>query len=176
MREVFKHFVYVSLSLRGPDTLPGSPAMLVLCLVPWAAVKIVGNLLDLPGYPGAAVLGVALELPLLMGYAWLALQLVGKLERLPQTVVALFGAQAVIAGADLPLTYVAAGMDAPSLALQAAGLAFDAWWLVAMANILSQAVARSLFSGVLLALGHFVLYVMTYALLFEFMGVELPQA
>ena len=176
MPELFKRVVYVSLSLRGPDSLPGSQAMLALCLVPWAAVSIAGNLLVLPGHPVPALLGVALELALLLGYSWLALQLAGKLERWPQTLVALVGVQAVIEAASLPLTWLLARQDEPSLILQAADFAFTAWWLVAMANILSRAVDRSLLSGVLLALGHFVLALLCYAFMFEFMGVELPQS
>ncbi len=176
MHELVKRVVYVSLSLRGPDSLPGSQAMLALCLAPWAAVSVFSNLLVFPDDPGPALLGVLLELMLLAGYAWLALQLADKLERLPQTLVSLVGVQTVIVAAALPLTYLSASLDEPPLILQAAEFAFIAWWLVAMANIFSRAVDRSLLSGVFLAFGHFVLYLMTYAFLFEFLGVELPEA
>ena len=176
MPELFKRVAYVSLSLRGPDSLPGSQAMLALCLVPWAVVSIAGNLLVFPRHPVAALLGVVLELGLLFGYSWLALQLAGKLERWPQTLVALVGVQAIIVAGSLPLTWFSARLDEPSLVLQAAGFAFVAWWLVAAANIFSRAVDRGLLSGVFLALGHYVLSLMCYAFMFEFMGVELPES
>ena len=176
MLELAKRVAYVSLSLRGPDSLPGSQAMLALCLVPWAVLCTASNLLVFSQYPGPALLGVVLELALLFGYSWLALQLAGKLERWPQTLVALMGVQAVIMAASLPLTWFSAGLDEPSLALQAAGFAFIAWWLVAAANIFSRAVDRGLLSGVFLALGHYVLSLMCYAFMFEFMGVELPES
>jgi len=176
MLELVRRVVYVALSLRGPDSLPGSRAMLALCLAPWVAISVISNLLVFSSDPGAALLGVLLELMLLAGYSWLVLQLAGKPERLPQTLAALVGAQAVIAGAALPLAYFSASLDEPPLILQSAEFAFIAWWLVAMANIFSQAVGRSLLSGVLLALGHFVLSMMAYALLLEFLGVELAPA
>ena len=176
MLELLRHIVYVSLSLRGPDSLPGSQALLALCLLPWAALSIVSNLLVLSSYPGAALLGVVLELALLLGYVWLLLQLAGKPERLAQTLAALLGVQAVIVAASLPLTWLSASLEEPSAILQASEFAFVAWWLVAAANILSRAVDRSLISGVLLSLAHFVLYLMAYALMFEFLGVDLPEA
>lgn len=175
MLELARRVFLVSLSLRGPDSLPGSQAMLAFCLVPWAALSIIGNLLVFSDYPGPALLGVALELILLLGYSRLVLQLAGKPERWPQTLVSLVGVQAVIVAAALPLTWLSAGLDEPSVMLQAAEFAFIAWWLVAMANILSQAAGRSLLSGVLLAVGHFVLYLMAYAFMFEFLGVDIPQ-
>jgi len=176
MAELARRIVYVSLSRRGADSLPWSQWMLALCLIPWAAISIASNLLVFSRYPAGALLGVALELLLLFGYSWLVLQLAGKLERWPQTLVSLVGVQALIVAAALPLAWLSARVDEPPLILQAGEFGFLAWWLVAMANILSQAADRSMISGVLLALGHFVLYLMIYAFMFEFIGVELPQA
>ena len=176
MAELARRVFYVSLSLRGPDSLPGTPGMLALCLIPWAAISISSNLLVFPQYPAGALLGVALELLLLFGYSRLVLQLAGKPERWPQTLVSLVGVQALIVAAALPLAWLSARIDEPPLILQAGEFGFLAWWLVAMANILSQATGRSMVGGVLLALGHFVLSLMVYAFMFEFMGVELPQA
>ncbi len=175
MLELVRRVLFVSLSLRGPDSLPGSRAMLVLCLIPWTAFSIAGNLLVFPRNPGLAILGVAMELTLLTSYSGLALQLAGKLERWPQTLVSLVGVQAIVTAASLPLNYLSARLDSPPVMLQAAGFALIAWWLVAMANILSQAVGRGLPAGVFLALTHFALHLATYALLFELVGV-LPPA
>ena len=174
MAELVRRVFYVSLSLRGPDSLPGSQGMLALCLAPWLALSIVSNLLLFSGYPAVAMLGVLLELLLLFGYSWLVLRLADKLPRWPQTLVSLVGVQALIAAAALPLTWFALRLDEPPLILQAAEFGFLAWWLVAMGNILSGAANRSLLNGVLLAAGHFVLYLVLYALLLEYAGVELP--
>ena len=94
----------------------------------------------------------------------------------PQTLAALLGVGAVVTLAQLPLNMLVASQDPTSPVLEAAGYAFLAWWLVAMANILSRALDRSLLSGVLLALGQFVLSLVAYQLLFDFMGVKLGEA
>ena len=48
MVAIFQGVLMVSLGLRGPDSLPGSRGMLVLCLVPWVAVTALGYLMLLP--------------------------------------------------------------------------------------------------------------------------------
>ena len=171
MIELFKRLFYVSLSARGPDSLPGSQGMLALCLIPWVVFNVAGMLMQLPEQRGLAVLGVALELIVMFGYAGLVLRFAGKMERWPQTVVALFGVQAVIAAFSLPVIYLAARQDEVGLFLQAIGIALLAWWLVAMANILAKAVDRSLGMGALLSLGHYLLGLLAYALLFAIFGV-----
>lgn len=175
MREIFKRVLYVSLSLRGPDSLPGSRGMLSLCLVPWAAVTIASNLIKVPGHTAPALAGVAFELMLLFSYSWLALRISDKLERWPQTLVSLIGVQAVIVALELPLAYLAARQDEPLLLFQLAEFAFLAWWLVALANIMSRALDRSLTFGVLLSAGYFMLWLIGYAMLFQALGV-IPEA
>ena len=171
MIELFKQLFYVSLSARGPDSLPGSQGMLVLCLIPWVVVTVVGNLMQLPEQTGLAMMGVAFELLLIFGFAGLVLRFAGKMERWPQTVVSLFGVQALITALSLPVIYLATRQDEAGLVLQAVDIAFIAWWLVAKANIFSKAVDRSLGVGALLSLGHFVLQFLGYILLYGIFGV-----
>ena len=71
----------------------------------------------------------------------------------------------------MPVIYLATRQDEAGLFLQAVSIAFLAWWLVAKANILSKAVDRSLGMGALLSLGHYVLGLLAYALLFAIFGV-----
>ena len=171
MIELFKQLFYVSLSARGPESLPGSQRTLVLCLIPWVVVTVVGNLMLLPEQTGLAMMGAALEFLLIFGFAGLVLRFAGKMERWAQTVVSLFGVQALITVFSLPVIYLATRQDEAGLFLQAVSIAFLAWWLVAKANILSKAVDRSLGMGALLSLGHYVLGLLAYALLFAIFGV-----
>ena len=106
MNELFKRLFSVSLSASGPDSLPGSQRTLVLCLIPWAVVTLAGNLMQFPDQKGLAMAGVVFELLLLFGYSRLVLLFTGKLERWPQTVVSLFGVQALITALTLPVIYL----------------------------------------------------------------------
>ena len=175
MNELFKRLFSVSLSASGPDSLPGSQRTLVLCLIPWAVVTLAGNLMQFPDQKGLAMAGVVFELLLLFGYSRLVLLFTGKLERWPQTVVSLFGVQALITALTLPVIYLTTRQDEVGLFLTAVSIAFVAWWLVAMANILSKALDRSLGMGAVLSVGHYVLGLMIYALLFTVLGV-MPEA
>ena len=171
MIELFKRLFYVSLNARGPDSLPGSQGMLALCLIPWVVVTVFGNLIQLPEQTGLAMMGVAFELLLMFGFVRLVLRFAGKMERWPQTIVSLFGVQALITALSFPAIYLATRQDEAGLFLQAVNIAFLAWWLVAKANILAKAVDLGLGMGALLSLGHYVLVLMVYAMLFTVFGV-----
>lgn len=167
-----KGVIYVSLILRGPDSLPGTRGMLAFCLIPWAVVNIASNLAILP--PAPALIGAALELLLLFAYTQLVLRLAGKLARMPQTLVSLIGVQAIIVFLNLPFTlnYRAEGQEQAGFLVGLVEAGFVAWWLVAMANIFSRSVDRSLRVGVALAVGHFIFSLMMYGFLLGAMGVK----
>ena len=114
----------VSLGLRGPDSLPGSRGMLVLCLVPWVAVTALGYLMLLPASAVFVLPVMAFELLLLLGYSRFILLMAGKPERWPQTLVSLLGVQAIINALNLPLVYVVTSQEEPGLLLQAAEYGF----------------------------------------------------
>ena len=175
MIDLFKRVLYVSLSLRGPDSLPGSRGTLVLCLIPWVAVTVAGNLMQWPENAGLALAGTALELTLLFGYSRMVLRFAGKLERWPQTIVSLLGVQAVITALSLPVIYLATRQDPPGPLLQAVDIALIAWWVVAMANIFSKALDTNLGIGALLSVAQLVLLLMVSGVLFSIFGV-LPGA
>ncbi len=175
MIDLFKRVLYVSLSLRGPDSLPGSQGTLVLCLIPWVAVTVAGNLIQWPENAGLALAGTALELTLLFGYSRMVLRFAGKLERWRQTIVSLLGVQAVITALSLPVIYLATRQVPPGSALQAVGIAFLAWWVVAMANIFSKALDTNLGIGALLSVAQHVLLLMVLGVVLSIFGV-LPDA
>ena len=176
MVAIFQGVLMVSLGLNGPDSLPGSRGMLVLCLVPWAAVTCIGYLMLLPA-PAVFVLPVAaFELLLLLGYSRFVLWMAGKLERWPQTLVSLIGVQAIINALNLPLVYLATSQEQPGLLIQAADYGFLAWWLLAMGNIFAKAIDRSSWVGVLLSVAHFFLYMILYVSLTRFFGIPLEAS
>ena len=171
MVEILKGVFFVSLGLRGPDSLPGSRGMLAMCLIPWAAVTVTSNLMRLPEEQVAALAAAALELALLFGYPWLVLRMAEKLERWPQTVVSLVGVQALIAAIYLPLAYFAVGRDEAGLFPRLAEVAFIAWWLLAAANIFARSVDRSVVVGLVLSACHFFFTLMAIIMLFQVLGV-----
>lgn len=176
MAAIFQRVLMVSLGLRGPDSLPGSRGMLVLCLVPWAGVTAIGYLMLLPA-PAVFVLPVlACELALLLGYSRFVLWMTGKRERWPQTLVSLLGVQAIINALNLPLVYVVTSQEQPGLLLQTAEYGFLAWWLLAMANIFARAMDRGIWVGLLLSVAHFFLYMILYVALTQLFGIPLEAS
>lgn len=166
----------VSLGLRGPDSLPGSRGMLVLCLVPWVAVTAIGYLVLLPASAVFVLPVMAFELALLLGYSRFVLWMAGKPERWPQTLVSLLGVQAIINALNLPLAYVVRSQEQPGLFLQAAEYGFLAWWLLAMANIFARAMDRGIWVGLLLSVAHFFLYMILYLTLTQLFGIPLEAS
>ncbi|MYA29962.1 MAG: hypothetical protein F4Y31_01850 [Gammaproteobacteria bacterium] len=176
MAAILQGVLMVSLGLRGPDSLPGSREMLVLCLVPWAAVTAIGYLMLLPA-PALFVLPVAaFELLLLLGYSRFVLWMAGKPERWPQTLVSLLGVQAIINALNLPLVYVVTSQEQPGLLIQAAEYGFLAWWLLAMGNIFARAMDRGIWAGLLLSVAHFFLYMILYVALTQLFGIPLEAS
>ena len=78
MIAILQGVLMVSLGLRGPDSLPGSREMLILCLVPWTAVTAIGYLMLIPA-PAFFILPVVVfELLLLLGYSRFVLWMAGR--------------------------------------------------------------------------------------------------
>lgn len=150
--------------------------MLAVCLIPWVAIAVIGNLIRFPGEQVAALTGPVLELALLFGYPWLVLRMAEKLERWPQTVVSLVGVQALISAIYLPLFYFAVGPDDPGLFLRLAEIAFVAWRLLAAANIFARSVDRSVVVGLVLSACHFFFTLIAIAMLFQALGVPPGEA
>lgn len=176
MVAIFQGVLMVSLGLRGPDSLPGSRGMLVLCLVPWVAVTALGYLMLLPASAVFVLPVMAFELLLLLGYSRFVLWMASKPERWPQTVVSLLGVQAIINALNLPLVYVVTSQEQPGLLLQAAEYGFLAWWLLAMANIFARAMDRGIWAGLLLSVAHFFLYMILYVALTQLFGIPLETS
>ena len=173
MIAILQGVVMVALGVRGPDSLPGSREMLALCLVPWLLVTVLGYLMLLPGSPVFVLPVAAFELLLLLGYSRFVVSMAGKPERWPQTLVSLLGVQAIINALNLPLVYIATSQEQPGILIQAAEYGFLAWWLLAMGNIFSAAIDRSLVVGMLLSVGHFIAYMILYVTLARFLGIPI---
>lgn len=163
----------VALGVRGPDSLPGSREMLALCLVPWLLVTVLGYLMLLPASAILVLPVTAFELALLLGYSRFILAMADKPERWPQTLASLLGVQAIINALNLPLVYVATSQEQPGLLIQAGQYGFLAWWLLAMGNIFSAAIGRGIVVGMLLSVGHFILYMILYVTLARFLGIPI---
>ena len=176
MVAIFQGVLLVSLGLRGPDSLPGSRGMLVLCLVPWVAATSLGYLMLLPASAVFVLPVAAFELLLLLGYSRFILWMAGKPERWPQTLVSLLGVQAIINTLNLPLVYVATSQEQPGLVVQAAEFGFLAWWLLAMGNIFAKSMDRGIWIGLLLSVAHFCLYMILYVSLTQLFGIPLDAS
>ena len=171
MVAMLNRVLYVSLCLRGPDSLPGSRVTLLVFLAPWVAISMCAYLISWPEVPSLAVTLVVFELLLLFAYSRFVLWIHQKPERWPQTLVALVAVQALISAPQLPLVYLSERQEETGFVIEALGYGFLAWWLLAAGNILSKAADRRLWVGLALAVAHLLLFVLISASLLDFFGV-----
>ena len=150
--------------------------MLAVCLIPWLAITVTGNLMRFPEEQVAALTGPVVELALLFGYPWLVLRMAEKAGTLAaDCVVSLVGVQALIGAIYLPLSYFAvAGGTRPVSAI--GEIAFVAWWLLAAANIFARSVDRSVTVGLVLSACHFFFTLIAISMLFQALGVPSSEA
>ena len=161
----------VSLGVSGPDSLPGSRQMMLLCLVSWVAISTCGYVLLFPGAPLLVAVVLVFELLLLFAFSRFVLVIYGKPERWPQTLVSLLAVQALINALQLPLIYFGMPREEPGIVVEAAGFGLLAWWLLAAGRILAKAADRPVWVGLALAVAHFFFSLLMYVSLLQLFGV-----
>lgn len=151
----------------SPADLPTSPFLLRLSLVMYLAVAGGTALLSLP-LIGAVSLA-ALDAALVAGLLWALLWVRDLLNRLPQTLTALYGAGTVLQAFAIPLVLwqAAAGGGAVVGLPEVLLWGWMIWHLLVVGHVLRHAVDTTLPLGTLLALLYvFVSFSITRTILF----------
>lgn len=148
---LIKVFVDIALLRAGPQHLPASVFLLILCLFGHALVGLLLGLVSLPvaGALLSALSGTVLVVALVQGLLIAA----RRKARFLQSATALLGAETLLGIAALPVMlwfYNSADRALPSLL----SLLLLVWSLAIIAHILRQALESSMAMAMLLALGY----------------------
>lgn len=171
MAAMLTRVLSVSLGVSGPDSLPGSRQMMLVCLVSWTAISTCGYVMLHPGAPLLVPVVLASELLLLFAFSRFVLVIYGKPERWPQTLVSLLAVQALINALHLPLIYFGMPREEPGIVVDAVGYGLLAWWLLAAGRILARAVDRPVWVGLPLSVAHFFFSLLMYVSLVQLFGL-----
>lgn len=153
MTDLIRRLIAVCLLQEGPQSLPASWNLLTVIIAVDVAL----------GYPAAAAYSpsgqaaaqVIVSTVLAAGFAYLAVDLRGYRERFVQTATALFGADAVVTLAALPIAITMSPAAGREVTMADFGmLVIGIWNLVILGHILRHALSITLSTGVLIALGY----------------------
>lgn len=152
------HYIQLSLFRSSPEHLPGGWACAMLA---GGLYLTLGVLLSVTDHP-AAVFQVLVDLSLLAMIARIGLHLRGKLNRLPQTLAALWGINLVLTLIGWPLLHhlLAAQTEGGPLAASVVwiSVALVVWNLAAVSLVLRRSLQISTFVAAFVSLHYFLLF------------------
>jgi len=140
MKEIIRLFTQIALLKRGPQDLPASMLLLVLAIVGYLGVNFVLSSALPPTEHWQAPLLVDTAFTLV--WYVVLLRLLGRAERMLQTVTAVFGLQAVLSPLLIGSTWLLrrVGEDATwQLPITCAGLLLLAWLIAANSHVVKAA-------------------------------------
>jgi hypothetical protein len=146
-------FVRLCLLNAKPQDLPASALLLRTTL---GAYLLMSALTAAPVYdPASSIVAAFIDVGLLAGYAWIALQSRAHAERYVQTLSALAGCGVVVGALSLPLMHFIyqSGELGGGDALLFVQLLILVWLLAIYGHIYRHALSTGLFIGVLVSLG-----------------------
>ena len=150
-------YVRISLFMASPAELPYSPASIVLTLVAYFATAAL--LLGDDYSAGHIVSLIVVEAMILYLVSLLVLKARGHLERLVQTLSALFGSGLVISLIGIPVLLATSDSGADGVATaQYLNLALLLWSLAVISLIFKRAFEISTIAAGFLAFNYFLLY------------------
>lgn len=160
-------FLDIALHRRGPDELPPSRFLLAVLIVLYVLIGLVAlwtlGVLD----SGNAQL-LFLDSAFFLAYVFVTLRLFGHDRRFPQTAIALLGTDILINLVGLPLALWARSIAVPpdpASAPMLLRLVLLLWWIDVAGFVLSRAISRPYFVGVLFV----IVYVMTSLSISDFL-------
>lgn len=162
MYELSLLFFQIAIFKKGPQDVPASAFVLRLLLPIYVVINYL--ILFLNGAQSTAILQILTDFAMIVLFCWPLLYFAGKTARLPQTLTAMVGTDVVISFFALP-AIATLNSHANDLAYFSM-LALVLWhWLVS-GHIMKNALDRSLFFGLGLALLYIMLSSQIMAALF----------
>ncbi len=148
---VARHLLEIALLRRGPQDLPYSPTLLALAV----AASTIGSVLA-QGANRLPLLSLALIVAYTAAFLHGVLQMRQLTARFLQTATAVFGTDAIITLAALPVLGALGGPDAgqPGSGVVLAYLALVGWNVAVLAHILRHALDTSFGKGALWAIAY----------------------
>jgi hypothetical protein len=159
--KLLNFFVDICLLRRAPQDLPASQSLLVVVLVVNGLAGIVLGIQTWAGV-GVALAATGLDIGVLLGLLWVALQVRGVAPRFTQSATALLGAGVLFTLLAMPLQPL---LDSPE-EIEAGALLYLLlliWVQLVYGHVLRHALNVSLVAGVALSLA----YTLTSAVLIE---------
>lgn len=151
MIELLRFFVRLARLQKAPQDLPGSTALLLLCMAVDVAVGVAGGTRYFGSAP-LALLANVLDVAVVAGMVWLLLTVNGHPARLIQTLTGLYGLGALFGLAMILVEALSLGMSGnPVASILALGVL--AWAQLAMGHVLRHALDQNLLAGVIFAVG-----------------------
>jgi len=147
MTGLLSSLTQIALLRKDPSGLPSSWALVAVFVILYAAVDVMIILL-VTGYRAFA--RTALDVGFALAFIGLVLALTGRARRLPQSLIAVFGAYVLLAPAIaiLLLTRAAAKSNEAIALLTAAGAVLVAlWYLLIVGHVLRSALDTGLVTG-----------------------------
>lgn len=140
MSQLLNLFFDICLFRKGPQDVPASSLLLGLSLVAYAVVGLLllSTETTLPG----ALLQVAMEGGMLVGFIYVTLASADLKNRLLQTSIAMLGTDALIRSLAIPILFLSAGMHAVQNA-HILLLMLMLWHVSVVAHILRHALSKS---------------------------------
>lgn len=162
MYELILLFFQIATFRKGPQDIPASSVVLQLVLPVYVVINFL--ILYINGALSTALLQIAVDFAMIVLFCWPLLYTSGKTARFPQTLAAMVGTDVVISFFALP-AIATLNTHANDLAYYSM-LALVLWhWLVS-GHIIKNALDRSLFFGLGLALLYIMLSSQVMAALF----------
>ncbi|MFK7885685.1 MAG: hypothetical protein AB8G16_02375 [Gammaproteobacteria bacterium] len=177
MLAIFQAYIDIALLRRGPQTLPPSPALLLLTLL---ALALVASF-PLPGdrfSVAQIVTFFSIDVLMLCSVIWLLLTAKGYVGRFVQTMTAVFGAELVIliikVGVALVLgdAVVPPQPGEPVETPHMITFALEAWSLVVLSAILREALAIGVLQSVGIILMEMILFLGAASLVLPYMATN----
>lgn len=168
MYQLMVLFFEICMLRKGPQDVPAQPWLWRLLFVPYLLVNLLILLLG-AGWTHA-LLQIAAETVLLVGFSFPLLYFSGKTARFPQTLAALLGSDVVISFCAIPAI--------ASLNTQAGDVAFIAmivlmgWHWLVNGHIFRHALDRPLLFGLVLAFLYILISTQVMTLLFTEMPIN----
>jgi hypothetical protein len=152
MTGLLRVLTQIAMLRRDPSDLPSSWAAVAVFVLLYAAVDVMIIELD-DGY--RVVARTALDVAFALAFIGLVLGLTGRLHRMPQTVIAIFGAYVLLAPAIAALFLLRApARSSPAIGLfaEAASVLLVAWYLLVVGHVLRSALDTGLVIGFAIAI------------------------
>jgi hypothetical protein len=152
MIRLLLRFLDICLLRLAPQDMPCSSFLLGLSLLMYAGLSFTAALLSLPVFP--ALILALFDAGLIAGLLWILLWIRDLLNRMPQTLIALYGSGTVMQLIALPVVlWQNSAVAAPAQGVAAILLwLWLLWHLVVIGHVLRHAVQTILPLGTLLAL------------------------